>query len=121
MRKEDQELKRAIDKAISARLADGSIRKICERYGIWTGSGRPCRGVPEDPPGEDLSALGGWAVTRLKAGVLFKAALTTIVLSFSSMPIAIALGLLIALGRLYGPLALRILLRAYVELSAVLR
>ncbi len=40
----------------------------------------------------------------------------TIVLSIGSMPIAMGLGLLIAIGRLYGPRALRMLLAGYVEL-----
>jgi polar amino acid transport system substrate-binding protein len=39
----------------------------------------------------------------------------TILLSVSAMPIAVLLGLLIALGRLYGPAMLRGFLAAYVE------
>ena len=47
---------------------------------------------------------------------LFDAAWVTIVLSVTSMPLAMALGLLIALGRMYGPRPVRQLLAAYVEL-----
>lgn len=116
MRKDEQKLKSAIDKAIAARLEDGSIRRICERYGIWNAAQEDLAGaVPEDPPGDDFSALGGWTATYLKAPVLLKGALLTVALSFGSMPIAIVLGLLIALGRLYGPLLVRVVLRAYVE------
>ena len=39
----------------------------------------------------------------------------TVLLSVLSMPIAVGLGLLVALGRLYGPARLRALLTAYVE------
>ena len=39
----------------------------------------------------------------------------TVSLAFCSMPIAILLGILIAVGRLYGPGFLRIPLSAYVE------
>ena len=40
----------------------------------------------------------------------------TMVLSVTSMPLAMALGLLIAVGRLYGPGPLQTLLAGYVEL-----
>ncbi len=48
--------------------------------------------------------------------MLIDAALMTIVLSVTSMPLAIVLGLFIALGRMYGPAPLRTVLTAYVEL-----
>ena len=47
---------------------------------------------------------------------LLDAAWVTIVLSVASMPIAMGLGLLIAIGRLYGPRPLGVLLTGYVEL-----
>ena len=51
------------------------------------------------------SAAGGWSAgTRSR---LLEAALVTIVLSLSSMPLAMALGLLLAIGRVYGPAPLR--------------
>ena len=40
----------------------------------------------------------------------------TVVLSVTSMPLAMALGLFIAIGRLYGPPALRMILSGYIEL-----
>lgn len=46
---------------------------------------------------------------------LVKASLMTILLSITSFPLAILLGLLIAVGRLYGPIWLRIPLATYVE------
>ncbi len=47
--------------------------------------------------------------------LLLQAAWITIQLSFLSMPIAIAVGLMVAIGRLYGPRWLNIPLEAYVE------
>jgi polar amino acid transport system substrate-binding protein len=48
--------------------------------------------------------------------MLLRAAWTTIQLSFLAMPLAILLGLLVAVGRLYGPAWIRIPCEAYVEL-----
>ena len=48
-------------------------------------------------------------------GMLLRAAWTTIQLSFLSMPLAMLIGLLVAIGRLYGPWWIRVPLEAYVE------
>jgi polar amino acid transport system substrate-binding protein len=48
--------------------------------------------------------------------LLFRAAWTTLQLSFISMPLAMIIGLLVAIGRLYGPRWIQILFEAYVEL-----
>ena len=58
----------------------------------------------------------GFAVVRDYAGVLVQSAGLTVVLSVLSFPLAIVVGLLVALGRLYGPGWLRRPLGAYVEL-----
>ena len=50
------------------------------------------------------------------AQLLLRAAWTTVQLSFLSMPLAMLLGLLVAIGRLYGPAWVRWPLEAYVEL-----
>jgi polar amino acid transport system substrate-binding protein len=47
---------------------------------------------------------------------MLEAAGVTIALSLGSMPLAMLLGLLIALGRIYGPLPVRAVLGGYVEL-----
>jgi polar amino acid transport system substrate-binding protein len=47
---------------------------------------------------------------------LLEAAAVTVALSFGSMPVAMALGLAIAVGRLYGPTPVRTALAGYVEL-----
>ena len=61
-------------------------------------------------------AAGGWTLLRQYQARLFDAAFVTIALSVTSMPLAMALGLLIAVGRLYGPRPLRSVLSGYVEL-----
>ena len=47
---------------------------------------------------------------------LLKAALMTLALSFASMPLAMLVGLIVAIGRLYGPWWIRAPFEAYVEI-----
>ncbi len=116
LRKGDGRLKAGVDAALGAALRDGSLQRICERYGIWNaaqnGLGKAPAGWPpsSDPAeGRDLP-LARWS------GMLARAAWTTVQLSFLSMPLAMALGLAVALGRLYGPRGLDWALGAYVEM-----
>lgn len=76
----------------------------------------PSSGASASRPAGDEPGHGLLRILRKHGATLLRAAGMTIVLSISSMPIAIVLGLLIAIGRLYGPLPLRGALGAYVEL-----
>ena len=58
----------------------------------------------------------GWSLIRHYGPLLLDASVVTIVLSVCSMPLAMAIGLIVALGRLHGPRPLKIVLGAYVEL-----
>ncbi|MBI4951967.1 MAG: ABC transporter permease subunit [Myxococcales bacterium] len=73
-----------------------------------------------EPAASDIVRLGerkrGWEVVRDYAGILVESAGLTVVLSLLSFPLAIALGLAVAIGRLYGPRLVRAPLGAYVEL-----
>src|SRR5207302_11437427 len=57
----------------------------------------------------------GLEVVRRYGVILLESAGVTVVLSVLSFPLAIAAGLLIAVGRLYGPAWLRLPLASYVE------
>jgi polar amino acid transport system substrate-binding protein len=57
----------------------------------------------------------GLEVVRRYGPILLESAGVTIVLSVLSFPVAIAIGLLVAIGRLYGPTWLRAPLAVYVE------
>lgn len=58
----------------------------------------------------------GWAVVESYGGILVESAGLTVILAVLSFPAAVLIGLLVALGRLYGPRWLRPPLVAYVEL-----
>jgi polar amino acid transport system substrate-binding protein len=63
--------------------------------------------------GQDRSR--GFGLLRRYGPTLLVSAGMTVFLSFTSMPIAMVLGLMVALGRLYGPGVLRGALSVYVE------
>ncbi len=117
-RKEDVALRDAIDAALGQLLGSGELRAIYEKYGIWdevqdvlAAKGRPAPGaVAARRPRFDLGLL-------LRFGPsLALASMVTIGLACTSMPLAMALGLAVALGRVYGPRPLSRLLGGYVEL-----
>ncbi|MCA9090856.1 MAG: amino acid ABC transporter permease, partial [Planctomycetaceae bacterium] len=68
---------------------------------------------------EDASSYvsnSGWTVLQQRGGLLIQAAGMTILLSVVAMPLAIAIGLMMTLLRLYGPRYLAIPATTYVEL-----
>jgi polar amino acid transport system substrate-binding protein len=117
-RKGETRLRDALDRAIVSLRDRGVLKTIYERYGLWSK-------IQEDPvltsrpelPADDGAREGSRVAAFIdKHGRTFlEAAAMTVLLSFLSMPIAIALGILIALGRLYGPKAVSIPLAIYVE------
>ncbi len=115
--KQDAALRDALDRGIARLIATGELRRLYEHYGIWTEAQDELaafNGPIEPTPGQRIEH--GWALLRRYLPRLIEASIVTIVLSIGSMPIAMGLGLLIAIGRLYGPRALRMLLAGYVEL-----
>ena len=148
VRRGEETLLRAINRAIVSVHRDGTLRRICERYGIWTaGQGslaaiidqaeffgvvasnasaepavpsagqtnaqaaRQAAGAPAESSAgfPDAPKLLGYA--KLLGG----AALLTISLAVVSFPLAVGIGVLVAVGRLYGAPWLRRPLGWYVE------
>jgi polar amino acid transport system substrate-binding protein len=113
VRRGEERLRAALDRAILTLRADGTLRAIDERYGIWTST-------QEDP---ELLRLPELTVEELhEAGffarygrTLLEAAGMTVLLSVLSFPLAILIGIAIAIGRLYGPRWLAFGLGVYVE------
>jgi polar amino acid transport system substrate-binding protein len=115
-RPEDAAWRDALDGAIRRLREAGELRRLYERYGIWTALQEEPRylALPE-LAAERRAGEGALAVLRKHASTFLLAAGMTVFLSVVSMPIAIMLGLLIALGRQYGPRLLAWPLAAYVE------
>ena len=117
LRKGDEALRDAIDDAIGKVVRSGEWRKICEKYGIWNEAQAVLAEWKATEPGraDDDRPWFDWHLLRDFFPDLLLSAGVTLVLSFASMPIAIVAGLLIAVGRLYGPRWLVIPLATYVE------
>jgi polar amino acid transport system substrate-binding protein len=119
VRKADDDLREALDAQIRAMIADGRLQAVLRKYGLWNAAqedlAKPdIQRLPEIlRPADDVNH---WTVVRRNLPRLLRGAGLTVVLSVCSMPLAIVVGLFIALGRLYGPAVIRFPLSLYVEL-----
>ncbi len=114
----DEPLRDALDAAIDKLIADGRLQKLYQRYGIWDDSQSALAslgGQGDAALGIHATELRGWAVIRSRGWLLVEAAGMTILLALLAMPLAMALGLAVALLRMFGPAPLRWLSIAYVE------
>ncbi len=112
-RLEDSRLVQAINAAIEHSLQDGRLRSIYEKYHLWNATQEGL--ATAAPLAGAGKAVAGWDVVQRYAPILLRAAGMTVFLSITAMPLAIAAGLLVALGRMYGPRPLPGLLGIYVE------
>jgi polar amino acid transport system substrate-binding protein len=112
VRRSDTALKEKLDAAIVEGLRDGALKKIYERYDLWDADQEGLLEAAKNwpPPGTGPRPPLSWF-----AGQLGKAAWTTIKLALTAMPLAMMLGLVIAVARLYGPRWATWPLTVYVE------
>ena len=129
VRHDDTALLSELNAAILACWQDGQIPAVLQRYGLWNATQQrrglltdPHGNFRIDPPGNNAtaaqaaqSANAGSARYLHRIPFLLHGAALTVFLSVTAMPLAIAAGLLIAVGRLYGPALLRYPLCWYVE------
>jgi polar amino acid transport system substrate-binding protein len=119
LRREDRALRDAMDAELGRMIGNGELRTLYDKYGIWTDAqeelprlgAEASRGGATQESGHGIALLGRYSRT------LVLSAAWTVFLACTSMPLAMALGLSIALGRLYGPQALRWGLTGFVELT----
>ncbi len=112
VRPNDTELRQRLNEALRAALRDGSLRRIYEKYGLWNKDQEKLAELAENWAPESGSGQG----LPEYAWLLAKAAGVTVLLACLAMPLAMLIGLLVAVGRLYGPRWLDWMLSAYVEL-----
>ncbi|MFO0881316.1 MAG: ABC transporter permease subunit [Gemmataceae bacterium] len=113
VRRGDEGLRDRLNEAIREGLKDGSLRRIYEKYDLWNDDQAGLLEVGQTwPPAEvAIRRSMGWYARQLG-----QAALMTIALAALSFPMAMVLGLALAVGRLYGPRWLAYPLAWYVEL-----
>ena len=123
-------LRAALDDALGRLAADGRLRTIYERWGLWNAE---TAALLRDHHGESTGvaeALEAWRaavgrplpfLARLRERypqtirLFARGALVTLALSLVAMGLAVPLGVLLALVRKYGPAPLRWLAIGYVE------
>lgn len=116
----DQELRQQLNVALRKALASGKLKEIYSKYGLWTAEQEALAAIHAGewpPPPGTVPTLQLQSITL--AGLSKKLAIaagTTLALAFCAMPLAILLGLGIALGRLYGQWFVRWPLAWYVEI-----
>ena len=137
VRKGEGALLAALDQALIAMIRGGELERIYRRWGLWDEAQRELGRIADAGRFYGFAAatdatldaskpmtldalraaerVRGWEVVRRYGPILLQSAGVTVILSVLSFPIAIAAGLLIALGRIYGPAWLRPLLVSYVE------
>jgi polar amino acid transport system substrate-binding protein len=114
-------LRDRIDAILREAMRDGRLEAIFRKWGMWNADqprlyARVLAGTrAELVPASSAATIDAWQATRRYLPALLSAAGITIVISCLSMALAIALGALIATGRVYGSRAIQIALTAYVE------
>lgn len=99
VRPDSPELKERLDESLRAMIRSGELDAIYEKWNIRA----PDQDRLKDALRGDASSLPSNSQTRNYAPLLFRGAAMTILLSLSSMLIAVGVGLALCLGRLYGP------------------
>ena len=103
-------------------MRDGRLESIFRRWNMWNEDQPRLYARLNAPTKKDVpvdaslvAAEGLWDATRRYLPALLRATAITVVLSCLAMAMAVALGVVIASGRVYGNAALRVALTAYVE------
>jgi polar amino acid transport system substrate-binding protein len=126
-------LRDRINEILKQAMRDGRLEAIFRRWNMWNEdqprlyarvlasnegglTPAPDQGVTPPAPAGAAVAPDPWEAARRYFPALLQAALITIVLSCAAMALAIALGVLIASGRVYGARPLQAALTGYVEL-----
>lgn len=111
-KRDNEKLASEVDAALESLLKKGELKKIYEKWKLWNDD-------QEDLTSDKVKNIQAVEAEELTFGNyvpdLLKAAWVTIEITLESMALAVALGLIIALGRLYGPKPISWLSLLYVE------
>jgi polar amino acid transport system substrate-binding protein len=111
----DDRLREKLNAALLKAMNDGTLKRIYDKYGLWNDEQKRLAEVAQNWPPAAEAQSSRWANFPYYVWLLLTAAWMTIKLACISMPLAIMIGLVVAVGRLYGPRWLNIPLEAYVE------
>lgn len=114
VRQPETNLLAALNLAISQLAGDHTLERIYRKYGIWDDR-QECLKDYQPTTGVTVRAGPTWRERAGYVPLLLKAAVTTAELSVLSMGLAVVLGLVVVLLRLYGFTPVRSLAKSYVE------
>jgi len=119
-------LRDSIDEILRGAMRDGTLERILRKWRVWNAdqpslyarllAREPVAPLTGVDAGTSAATMSRWEATRRYLPSLMRASAMTIVLSCLAMALAVAVGMLIATGRVYGARPLRVLLTSYVEL-----
>lgn len=123
---ENAPLRDTVDEILRGAMRDGALERIFRAWNVWNDdqpklyarllAGEPVAPVIGLDAAASVATISRWEAARRYFPSLLRASVVTIVLSCLSMGLAVALGVLIATGRVYGARPLRTALLGYVEL-----
>jgi polar amino acid transport system substrate-binding protein len=119
---DNADLRDRIDEVLRQAMRDGRLEAIFRRWDMWNDdqprlyarlAGEPSEAAPDVAA---LPEMTSWEAARRYLPALLNAAAITLALSSLAMLLAVAVGVLIASGRVYGPRSLQVVLTAWVEI-----
>ena len=117
-------LRDRIDEILKAAMRDGRLEAIFRKWKMWNDdqqrlyarvTAAPLDIAADTSTSGTTTAPGQWEAVRRYLPALLNAALITLGLSCVSMALAVAVGVVVASGRVYGPKPMRLALTAWVE------
>ena len=119
-------LRDSMDDILRGAMRDGTLEAIFRKWGVWNAdqpklyalvlAGTPVPPVIGLDTSSSVATMSKWDAAKRYFPSLLRASVVTIVLSCLSMLLAVAIGVLLATGRVYGGRLARLALTGYVEL-----
>jgi polar amino acid transport system substrate-binding protein len=111
----DTNLIQAVNQAVLDLRQDGTIERIYSRYGVWDQRQAQLDSYQEPTTPAATAPGSTWSNLGKYLPLLLKGAGVTVLISVLSMGLAVALGLILSLARLYGPKPISWLAAIYIE------
>ena len=130
VRRDEDSLREAIDAALVELAREGTLRAIYERWGLWNPETAALLGDPDPSPRGVPEQYEAWRAAVGKVppfldrvrerypatlALFARGALMTLGVSLLAMALAVAVGVVLAVTRVFGPLPLRWLAAGYIE------
>jgi polar amino acid transport system substrate-binding protein len=116
VRKSDTNLLAAINVGLAQLASDGTYERIYKKYNVWDDRQQQLKNYKPEESVRQIKAVSTLREWPKYLPLLLKGAIVTIEISVLAMALAIVVGLIIVMMRLYGIAPLRWFARAYVEI-----